>query len=103
MPVCTTKLVGDCASAEGADGTEVSKKYTLLIKYVTRSCSEYVIPASCVSVSRGNGSNGEKDGRADVPLNTLIQGRCTYFEELCLPLNRNGNCTAIDVAQMLRS
>ena len=49
MPVCTTKLVGDCASADGADGTEVSKKCslfcTLLLKYVIRSCSEYVIPA----------------------------------------------------------
>uniref|UniRef100_M4BYG9 Uncharacterized protein n=1 Tax=Hyaloperonospora arabidopsidis (strain Emoy2) TaxID=559515 RepID=M4BYG9_HYAAE len=52
MPVCTTKLVGDCASADGADGTE---------------------------------------------------GRCAYIEELCLPLNHNGNCTAIDVAQMLHS
>ena len=50
-----------------------------------------------------NGSNGEKDGRADVLLNTLIQGRCAYIEVLCLPLNHNGNCTAIDVAQMLRS
>ena len=50
-----------------------------------------------------NGSNGVNDGTADVPLNTLIQGRCAYIEVLCLPLNRNGNCTAIDVAQMLRS
>ena len=50
-----------------------------------------------------NWSNGGKDVTADVRLNTLIQGRCAYIEELCLPLNRNGDCMAIDVAQLLRS
>ena len=41
MPVCTTELVSDCASAEGADGTEVSKKCSFFCTLLRKDEYDY--------------------------------------------------------------